>query len=364
MLRRALPIAAIVCGVMLLVALQARRARDSGADRQQADAAAAVRAPAHRTIPILCYHSIIADPSSSYSVATADFREQMGVLSKEGYTPITCTQLADYLDGTLELPERPVVITFDDGWVSNYDVAAPILDEFGFTATFFPMTGSIGTKNHLTYEQLRELTERGYEVGSHSITHPNLPRPEPGETLEAHQARIRSELADSKQAIEQATGKPVAALAYPHGTYDETVMAMAQDAGYRLAFSIDRGAADERSYRWRLPRDMVVKGNSITTFKNWLHQEPLHIDEVSPPIGQIARSPEIEYRGTLTDESVDPGGLVLAEKPTGHSADLHYDETAGQVVISTTLNEGANNIRLQSPGEVLRETSWVVFYRP
>jgi len=141
-------------------------------------------------------------------------------------------------------------------------------------------------------------------------------------------------------------------------------MAMAQDAGYRLAFSIDRGVADERAYRWRLPRDMVVKGNSLNTFRNWLHQEPLHIDDISPLIGQIARSAGIEYRGTLSDETVDPAALVLAEKPAGQSADIRHDEATGQVVISTTLNEGANNIRVQSPGEVLRETSWVVFYRP
>ena len=364
MLRRALPIVALVCAIMLALTLHARRGRDAGAEADPATTTVAASPPAHRTIPVLCYHSIIANPSSSYSVPTADFKAQMGVLAEEGYTPITCTQLADYLDGTLELPEKPVVITFDDGWVSNYEVAAPILDQLGFKATFFPMTGSVGTKNHMTYEQLKELADRGHEIGSHSINHPNLPKPDPGETLEAHQARIRSELVDSKQAIEQSTGKPVIALAYPHGTYDETVMAMTQDAGYRLAFSIDRGVADERAYRWRLPRDMVVKGNSLNTFRNWLHQEPLHIDDISPLIGQVARSAQIEYRGTLPDEDVDPAALVLAEKPAGQSADIRHDETTGQVVISTTLNEGANNIRVQSPGEVLRETSWVVFYRP
>ncbi len=362
MLARLLPIAALICGIVLVGMLLARPRGDQPAGEVGAETPAATPEP--RTIPVLCYHSIIANPSSDYTVSTAGFKEQMSLIDAEGFRPITSTQLADYLDGKVTLPDKPIVITFDDGWVSNYEVAAPILDGYGFKATFFPMTQSIGTKNHMTYEQLAELAERGHEIGSHSISHPNLPKRDAGETAEEHLVRVRSELADSKEAIEAGIGRPIAAFAYPHGTYDEQVMAAAEEAGYRLAFSIDRGAVHEKSHRWRLPRDMVVKGSSMKTFKNWIHQEPLRIDDISPAIGEVAREADIEYRGTLASADVDPDALVLAEKPAGQQADVSFDQSASQVVIRTRLNEGANNIRLQSPGELLRETSWVVFYRP
>jgi peptidoglycan/xylan/chitin deacetylase (PgdA/CDA1 family) len=314
-----------------------------------------------RTLHVFCYHGVEDSPSNTFFNRTEDFAAQMQVLADEGFHCINCMQWAQYLAGERDLPDKPVLLTFDDGNISVYDTVHPILQRHGFTATLFVYGSAIGNQGHMSWEQLKELHSLGYEVGSHTVTHANLTKFDEGESLEAYQARIVEELTDSKTQIENAIGEPITALAYPYGNYDEFVMAAARDAGYRVAFSIDRGAADERSDAWRLPRQMVVRDNSLRTFKRWLTLEPLHLTDISPPVGQVASDANVEICAKVTDDSVVPDQILVEG---GKQAKLTTDDQTGNVVISTTLSAGANNIRLQYQGSPPRETSWVMVHRP
>ena len=315
-----------------------------------------------RTVHVFCYHGVQPETSNFYFNTSADFEEQMQTLADEGYQSITCKQLADYLSGDEDIPDKSVIISFDDGNLCVYENAVPIMEKYGFKATLFILTDSVGGKSHLSWQQVQELHRKGYEIGSHTLTHANLVK-RGDRTAEEHQASIVAEVTASKARIEEVIGEAVIALAYPYGTYDDFVIAAVREAGYRMAFSIDRGAIDQHSNPWRLPRQMVVKGNSLKTFKGWLSQEPLHLADLSPRIGEVLTERDVEIHARLLDDDVDPSALSVTVEP-GKKTDQIADEDTNEIVISVTLDKGANNIRIQHQGSPPRERSWVVVSRP
>lgn len=351
--------ALLVTGVLILSAAGAGCRRQDAGSVAVTQQAAKVPLP-DRTVHVFCYHGVEPDTQNSYFSCSDDFKAQMSVLKDAGFQSISCQQLADYLDGDKDIPEKSVIITFDDGNRSVYETAVPILDKYGFTATMFVITNSIGGTGHMNWEQLAELHNKGYEIGSHTRGHVNLVK-RGDMTAEEHHAKITSELRESKRVIEESLGFTIGAFAYPYGTYDETVMSATKDAGYRTAFSIDRGPAYAASNCFALPRQIVVRDNSLRTFKTWLAQEPLRLNNMSPALGKIMRKPDVELRAELGDSDVGADSLTVEG---GRKPRVSPDHETGQIVIRTTLREGANNIRLQHQGNPSREKSWVVVYRP
>ncbi len=314
-----------------------------------------------RIVHVFCYHGVEPETENFYFNRTADFEEQMQTLADEGFASITCKQLADYLAGEQDIPEKSVLLTFDDGNLCVYEKACPIMEKHGFKATLFLITGSMGGKTRMDWQHVRDLHSRGYEIGAHTVTHANLTKRSEGQSVEEHEASVVKELTESKEKIEQMIDEPVVAVAYPYGNYDEFVMSAVREAGYRLGFSIDRGAVDEQSSPWRLPRQMVVRDNSLRTFKRWLAQEPLHLAGLSPAIGQVVSQTDIEIRARVLDDDVNPSALSVE---AGKGTDLSVNEETDEIVITTTLSKGANNVRLQHAGSPSRERSWVIVCRP
>ncbi len=312
-----------------------------------------------RTVHIFCYHGVEDDPSNFYHTRTDDFVEQMQILQERGYESISCRQLADYLAGDEDIPEKSVLISFDDGKDVVYDNACSILEEYGYRATLFINSSTIGGSNFMNWEQISELHDRGYEIAAHTCTHENLAK-RGDRSQAAYEEMVNSQLRDCKAAIEENTGAECIALAYPYGTYTDFVMEATKEAGYRLGFTIDRGAADDKSHPYRLPRQMVVRGNSLQTYKRWLDQEPLHLEDVDPPIGQVVTSKQVTISGRVTD-GINISSLQLVEG--GKDPSFETAQETSTFTIQTTLREGANNIRLQYPGVTNREISWVVLCR-
>lgn len=315
---------------------------------------------ASRTIHIFCYHGVQKDPSNFYHTRTSDFKEQMQMLKDEGYESISTAQLADYLAGDEDIPEKSVLISFDDGKGIVYDNACPILEEFGYTATLFINSSTIGGDGFMTWEELSELNERGYDIAAHTCNHENLIKRE-GKAESEYEQMVNSELRDCKAAIEEHVDTDCIGLAYPYGTYTDYVVDATKDAGYRLGFTIDRGAADDRSHPYRLPRQMVVRDNSMRTFERWLRQEPLHIEDLQPPVGKVVSSKDVTITGRIAD-GISMSGLQLVDG--GSDPSFEVSEETSEFSLDTTLQEGANNIRLQYAGTPSREISWVVVSRP
>ena len=210
-------------------------------------------------ILVLNYHQV-QTANSALAVAEKDFEAQMNYLSSNGYVSITPDELYKGLNGEIELPPKPVLITFDDGYVDNYTNAFPILKYYGMRATIFVIPAFVGKyDNYLTWEQLREMEENGITVESHTMNHYKLE--------ELPDDEIRSELLNSKQLLEEKLGHPVEFLAYPTGTYNLHIAGIAKAVGYKGAYTIKYGNVDLGSNFYALERVPIF--NTGRTMKDF-----------------------------------------------------------------------------------------------
>ncbi len=193
------------------------------------------------TIPILYYHSIMVEPGNELRIPPLEFETQMRYLAEQGYNVVSLDQLYQYFYEKGTLPEKPVVITFDDGYEDNYTNAYPILSKYGFTATVFVVTSYINGKGFMSWEQLQELGDRGWQIESHTINHPSLVK----DKLNA--ASLKSELLEAKNTLEKRFGRSVKFFAYPFGDYNADVIRAVKEAGYLMAFTTERGWADRNN---------------------------------------------------------------------------------------------------------------------
>lgn len=195
---------------------------------------------------ILNYHQI-QNTSASLSIPLADFDAQMNYLTSHGYVSITPEELYSGLNGQLELPKKPVLITFDDGYADNYKNAFPILRRYGMRATIFVIPAFVGVyNNYLTWDEILEMQDGGITFESHTMHHYKLE--------ELPDDEIRSELLNSKTILEEKLGHPVEFLAYPTGTYNLHIAGIAKEVGYKGAFTIKYGVVDLGSNFYALER--------------------------------------------------------------------------------------------------------------
>lgn len=240
-------------------------------------------------IPILMYHSISELDESArapyYRISTTArvFEEQLQFLHVNGYRSISLREAVGVMDGTASGPEKPVALTFDDGYEDFYTNAFPMLSRFGYPATVFLATSYIGdtarTFNRLeclTWSQVRELQNAGVEFGSHSVSHPEL------RTLRAEE--IQDELRCSKHAIEDKLGCPVMSFSYPYAfpetdrPFTSMLVRMLNETGYKSGVSTIIGTAKPGDDRFFLPRlpinscdDLRFFGAKLEGGYDWLH---------------------------------------------------------------------------------------------
>lgn len=343
---------ALVVVLGIAAALMGCRGRggEPGADAMPAALEEPTGPTNERSVLVLCYHAMSPGATSTYDVPSEDFAEQLQLIADEGYQSVTVAQIADYLDGRADLPEKAVCFTFDDGPESVLTVSKPLMDEHGFVGNVFLISDAVGGEGRLSWEQVRELAAAGWGVGSHTVSHEYLTR------VDAETAR--TQLVDSKAVIDEHTDGACIAVAYPYGLYDGTVMELAQEAGYRLAFSIDRGPADWTDDRWRLPRQMVVNGNSLRTFRNWLTQSKLHLRDVRPAIGERLDTTTPTITAVVADEDVPLDGIEISRD--GNPMSYDSDPETRTITLTPELRTGANNLRFTVYGSPRREVSWVV----
>jgi peptidoglycan/xylan/chitin deacetylase (PgdA/CDA1 family) len=214
-------------------------------------------------VPILLYHRIDESPiNSQYYVPPEKFEAQMKLLHDWEYTVIPVETLVDAIKKGADLPPRPVVITFDDGDISVYETAFPIMRKYGLTGVVYIVGNYMGTEGYMTAEQIKELVNAGWEVGSHSRSHRDLTKLKP--------VVQRVEIVDARKELQKATDSPVLTFAYPFGIMSPGVADYAHFAGYiaamGLGFTSDQGKSN---LFWLQRRD--VKGEyDIRLFASFL----------------------------------------------------------------------------------------------
>lgn len=210
------------------------------------------RSPVTGGLPVLTYHKIGAAPKGSRLkplwVTAARFREQMLTLKRWGYTTLTFAQLRDIDLGKQPMPKKPALVTFDDGYANNYELAYPILGELGLKGNIFLVCDTLDGHNAwhnpasepwlpmLTWAQVKEMQDSGViEMGSHTMSHKNLA------TLPIDEARWQ--MVESKKRLEEKLGREMLGFAYPYGAgaYAPQVRKAAREAGYRYDFAFKSG---------------------------------------------------------------------------------------------------------------------------
>jgi peptidoglycan/xylan/chitin deacetylase (PgdA/CDA1 family) len=150
------------------------------------------------------------------------------------------------------------MITFDDGWGEDMWIARQYLDPRAMPTVFFVYTGAVGAPGFLSWSDVKALEAGGHEVLSHTVSHPNL--------QQVPDARLASEMRDSRARLEQELGHPVECMAYPFGLRDGRVVQAAADAGYRLAVIADGPGATDASPALELPRWKMAYGEPLPLF--------------------------------------------------------------------------------------------------
>lgn len=215
-------------------------------------------------VPVLYYHSI--DPSEANEVilSPTKLKEELQYIKDSGFTTITISELNDYLNNGKGLPEKSILITFDDGYMDNYTNAFPILKELNMKATIFTITKGLDQGYYLSSDQLKELSDYGIDIECHTVNHLHLNELSYEEQLK--------ELTDSKQKLESITGKKVTALAYPYGDYNQDTLNVAKAAGYTFGFTTNFNCVTKENSQLELNRIYVSSAYDMETFKSRLEK--------------------------------------------------------------------------------------------
>ena len=206
------------------------------------------------TMRVLMYHRIVDDERLSRAhwtcIHVQEFRRQLEFLDRRGFTPITGEDYRFFLQGRLNLPRKPVIITFDDGYLDTYQYAFPLLQEFGMKAVVF-VVGDRAIQNNawdmhsaikrmpetplMDDHHILEMHAAGFEIGAHTMTHVQLPMLSEDEAWQ--------EIEQSKFMLESLLDGPVRSFAYPYGLVNEKTKRMVERAGFDIAYGVNSGPA-------------------------------------------------------------------------------------------------------------------------
>lgn len=221
-------------------------------------------------IPVLLYHAITDAPSAwiaPFTVSRTTFARHLDVIEASGRTAISVETLHAASAGDRALPPRPLVITFDDGFVDLVETVAPMLAQRRLPATMFLTTGfldrrSPGGDPMLSWSAAAEVAEAGFEIGAHSVSHPQL------DTVRTAVARY--EVVASRRALQDRLGLPIRSFAYPHGYSDERVRRLVRTAGYSSAFGVKNALSHADDTHWSAARLMITSTTSDLALEEWL----------------------------------------------------------------------------------------------
>lgn len=297
--------------------------------------AAAARADDHAVV--LIYHHVAEDTPSSTSVTPERFAAHLDWLEANDYTVVPLLDILDALKSRSPLPDNAVAITFDDAYLSVYNIARPMLDGRGWPYTVFVSTEFVdkGYGNYVSWEQLRRMAEQGATIGNHGVHHRSALARLGGESQRQWLARLREEMVTAQGRISAETGTVSRVYAWPYGEYNAEVEGVLADLGW-YGLGQQSGAAGYTSSLTAVPRFPVATAYaSDDDFALRVRSEPLPVTLQDPP----ARA----------RESGDPPPVLafrLADGPFSAGRVNCYD-SRGETLDVTRRADG--ELRIQSP---------------
>lgn len=229
-----------------------------------------------KNIPILYYHRFALQVNDAMTIQNSAFAKQFEWLKENGYTVISLETAVEYLKGKIKtIPDKPVVITVDDGHKSVYTVMAPLVKKYGIPVTLFIYPSAISNAKYaMTWEQLWELEATMlFRVESHTYWHPHFKEEKKKLSADEYARFVNKQLMVSKQVLEKKMGHEIKYLAWPFGIYDDELETKAAQAGYDAALSIDSRHATSKDSMMAIPRYMIVSKHNIKMFENMIKEK-------------------------------------------------------------------------------------------
>lgn len=210
-------------------------------------------------VPVLMYHSIGYEKDNPVRLPVVNLEKQMKYLKDNNYTTLSLDELYDYFENNKPIPEKSIVLTFDDGYLDNYTKLYPVLKKYGLKGTIFVITKAIDKeKDYLLSSQLKELDKSCLTIESHTACHENL--------SELSYDKQLKTLKDSKEYLEKTLNRKVNYIAYPFGKYNKETLKAAKDAGYKMAFTTDGKWSDKSDGILTLDRVYISGFFDLDTF--------------------------------------------------------------------------------------------------
>jgi poly-beta-1,6-N-acetyl-D-glucosamine N-deacetylase len=297
-------------------------------------------------VPVIMYHDVTKKKDVSYDVPPKKFRAQMESIKEAGFTPISMDQLYAHLTENKPLPAKPILLTFDDGYLGNYEEAYPILKEFKYPAIFFIVPAYVGvktSKDHVTWDQLKKVVKDGLvTVEAHTMTHPV-------DLTKLEDAQLHRELFEAKAVLEKKLGITTNYLAYPTGNRDERVVALAKEAGYRMAFTMGEGYAGESTDILQLNR--FGQSNLKLALAKGTGAEDSDLSISRPPVNFEAKLSYLSVTVDKVELSMAVGGRPLTFHGEGRNSLEDY--LAKNPGTQAAVNGGFFPLRTREPAKMI-----------
>ncbi|MDO3376601.1 polysaccharide deacetylase family protein [Geoalkalibacter halelectricus] len=203
---------------------------------------------------VFVYHRFGDERHPSTNVSLEVFRAQLEMLREGDYRVLPLGEVVEHLRAGRDLPPRTLVLTIDDAYESFATGGFPLLREFGYPATLFVATDSVGRPGYLDWDQLRQMHEQGIEIGNHSAAHLHMAAPAVDEEPSAWRERMREDLERSQQAFQRHLGFAPKLFAYPYGEYSRALVELVRELGFEAAAAQHSGVVSSHSDLFALPR--------------------------------------------------------------------------------------------------------------
>lgn len=225
-------------------------------------------------VPILMYHYVSPLPPNADSIregltlSPQLFEEHISYLSSEGYTSISLYEIDEALKYGTPLPSKPIILTFDDSYIDHYNYVFPILKQYGFTGTFFVITQFVDDENpnHMTWEQVKEMSDADMSMESHTKSHNTL--------VDRDYDFLVWEIVGSIESLESHTGERPSIFSYPVGKYDENTLNMIQSTSITRAVTTEYGTYHTLHDAILSPRLRITSNMGVAGLRNLLNNAP------------------------------------------------------------------------------------------
>ena len=274
-------------------------------------------------IPIIMYHDIAATKDVSWDVTPDELERHFQALQEGGYTPISMDQMVNHLRTGSQLPEKPVLLTFDDNYIGQYQYAFPLLKKYNYPAVWSVHTRFVGTggkKPKATWDQLREMSKSGLiTVASHTVNHLNL--------KDLSDREIEKEVTESKKVLEKELGIAIDYFTYPEGDFTERAREKIKNAGYKGALTMSLDSSLERSANES--EDLIT----IMRFGQSRFDEAIAQASAGTTANPVAILPTvsngvINFTAPVEKRTVNIDGLSLTLVHGGRAVTAHADNRA------------------------------------